>query len=817
MVVWASPGPDGYGLYSRPIGGAVGEALSDPSPSRPTLQSFDTSLVQLIVRSSTGSGARVLGLSQDVSGAMIQLLELDASGQLQAPARTVATTPAPIVWADVDDPDGDGRPVVVWAERHEHSADLYTAIAGPSGSGMVRQIERGAIAWQFLDVGGKSALATVVGTPGTSHPYRLRVNLIDAGGQVDAEPIEVADLDRGGLDLDMAMSGEDLILSWSETDGFESRLRLARVDLTKRTAEAGYATQPRGDQVLLRLVGHGGRVSAIWEEPQRSSPHRDVWIGDVVTSGSTAGEVEPLGRLQLAKQDHILPIFAPDGDQLAVVAQGQACITADGFPCVSDQIDRFFVRMRQEDAPTAIPLSPLLAPAHAALVWDLRCRVGTKAQRSCVALASDGAAPSQVYLLDLDATDAPRTLAPYFDVRGGVGHIESRREIADVPELSHLRAMSSESGVLLAWLSYFDPNEPYLQPDRPAPDGRRAPVRALLSTEWLPHGSVQRGGAPRASHSVSLRARSWGGLGLAAGVDQALLVWAALDAGDPQVFATLLEPTGKRIRQQMVTRTSGEVFDLNVVPTNDGYVIVWIDGMSGSDQVWAMRIDRSLRTSSPVQISEGAGAPMGLSAKREGEQIIVAWADARDDHSRKTSLIYLASISTDGATIISPEVSLSCDGLSCHSPQLGIARGETSRLVLSYLERAHSGEQDSASSSDLEFARLRYISRQFQTRIDLPSLASSPPQAVPGSAVGTYFLDCAEQCRAALLKRHDERLELWLAVLGSREAKTSFAMTLDGHFPEATVPALVGEHLYYSEPSPSSDSHRLMQATIRWH
>src|SRR5690606_15492601 len=149
-----------------------------------------------------------------------------------------------------------------------------------------------------------------------------------------------------------------------------------------------------------------------------------------------------------------------------------------------------------------------------------------------------------------------------------------------VPELSGLSAVrvgEEDSGhELLTWLSYFDPDQPYVIPSTPAPDGRRAPVRALLSTVAVsPLGDSARS----ESRVLSYRARSLGHVSLVSPeAGTGLVAWAAVDGKDPQLFATLVNERGEKARQKMLTRTPGEVSDVAAVRVADGYMIAWVDG-----------------------------------------------------------------------------------------------------------------------------------------------------------------------------------------------------------------------------------------------
>src|SRR6185436_2596475 len=97
-------------------------------------------------------------------------------------------------------------------------------------------------------------------------------------------------------------------------------------------------------------------------------------------------------------------------------------------------------------------------------------------------------------------------------------------------------------------------------------------------------------------------AHSIGGVALAAGdpaKKEALLVWAAIDNKQPQVFATALDKTGKKLLQKMITRRTGELSDVAVAFAGDGYLLSWIDERNGDPELYAAKLNRLLQRAGP--------------------------------------------------------------------------------------------------------------------------------------------------------------------------------------------------------------------------
>src|SRR5690606_13663252 len=133
----------------------------------------------------------------------------------------------------------------------------------------------------------------------------------------------------------------------------------------------------------------------------------------------------------------------------------------------------------------------------------------------------------------------------------------------------------------------------------PAPDGKLAPVRALLGVRTLTND-----GKSEASKIVSYRARSTSGISLARlGDERALLAWTALDKGRPEVFATLLDKRGGTVRQKMLTSGAGEVSAVAAASLPRGSVVAWIGDRDGEPRLYAARLDDELARAPEQRLS----------------------------------------------------------------------------------------------------------------------------------------------------------------------------------------------------------------------
>ncbi len=817
ILAWASPGPGGFRLSTLFVD-PEGKASSPRE-----LSLLEESVTQLLAPPLAQEGSVLLAVTSSSETTALHAVFIGAQGELQARPRVVQESPLDIIWAQAV--PGPKQSLVFWAERHEHAADLYVARVDGSSVRAARQLKKDATAWQVSRAGGKVALSTVASEQGSSS--QLEVLMVDEQGVPDDEAVVIAPNVEGAFDLDMVSIGSDLLLAWSQGDSKETRLMTARLQLGSREVTLLQATPPRGDQTLLRLQAEGSHANVFFEEPLLTRPEqRRVWWArwENSTAQAVASDSYPLrllGYWDFSTRDALLPSFSTSGPP-ALIGEGKLCTPDESLKCSPREWDRFYSQLGADSSNYALPLSAALDGKRAELAWDLRCLDASKAESQiaaldCALLVSSGGSPSQIYLVRPESSKKPRALSPFHPRDPRAPFVSAQRALRPVQELSHVSAVRGAAGTVVAWLSYFDPNEPYVRPSRPAPDGRFAPVRALLSTELVPPSpdSSPRGGLPAQveSHSISLRARSFGGVQLAKQDKHLLLAWAALDNKVPQLFLTLLDQKGRRLRQRMVTRHPGEVTDVSVLATDDGFVVLWTDERSGSPQIWAMTVDTSLRTSTPLQVTQGSPAPAQLRALRLRDRIVLVYSAESEEQDSASTSLYVAAIDLDAKRVVAAPKELPCQSDFCHSPQLGLRKD--GQLLLAYLERLVGSEQE-GSGADLGSDHFAYLQAPAKSTLNLGLLAQQSARTIELSDVGSFSMDCDEQCRVALTSRVAGRQEMWLTEIAGADTRVHGALTLHTASVEAVVPLLIGQDLYYSDTDRRGGDFRLMRAIVDW-
>lgn len=803
VVIWSELEGEEPALFSQSI------SKQGVVAARARLVPFDAS-ARLLQLGLSGSGAIVASAvrragDQDV----LEALVLGPSGELRGGPYVLAETPAAVLYTQiVASPRGA---LVFWVERTGSLADLWVVAVEGRGPRRPARLVRHLTAWQIVD--SKMGL-TVATREGKAHPG-IYFRQIGASGQVLGSPIPVARDVRGGLDLDVAMTKERIVVGYSSTEASGSSVVLAPFDLGGNPlGPITELTAPRGAQALVRLLGseEDDRVTAIWEEPLRASHGLPSMLVGTSAEGGVA--VEPAAAFSVSRQDPLLPLIARHGRDLAIVTDSFCRFDGeDAGACRIDASSRSATLLDANSKSTRLLDLTLPSGRAPSMAWDLDC-TGS----SCALLLAGSASPADIYLapvenLRVSEVHEKRAVTILDPARARVTRTEI---VSQVPELNGLAAKSLGTGdepkELLAWVSYFDPEQPYVIPSAPAPDGRRAPVRARLSTVSVESSSS----GPKESTSViSYRARSLGKVALVApegesGLEPGLLAWAAVDGTDPQLFATLVDAKGQRVRQKMLTRTPGEVSDVAAIRVDNGFMIAWVDGRTGSPEVFAVTVDESLNAVGDAQrVSHGARAPADVALIHAFGGVVSVWSDARGADSAGHAHLYSARLNAANGRPLSAEQKFSESGGHAHGARLAVQRGESERLVACWIE-SRPGE-----GTDSGVARCTWsteLGKPSSPAFDLPT----PPTA------GDLSVHCDERgCRAVVVAAGDSGdgglAELWGVDLSSPEAlRADLLQPLWSDTPSGVLPVLLGDLAYLADRDPDTEGWRLQRLTIDW-
>lgn len=786
VLVWASPHPAGSEWQS-----AVWR--TDGTVSEVTTLDQQSGVVLRLELAPQPDGGLIASSVRSFEGAQwLDAASLDAAGTLKT-RWAVHSVAGEILWARTIAVQG----VVLsfWAEQSDGFAELFCRRLSEGAPQTATLLARTARSWQLANGTDSAFVATVEGTEPRALLRSVDSNCA-AGPALALSPSNL----QGGLDLDMAVVGDSVAVAWSQRLGSEDRVVMARSQgAAKLTHPARPLATPSGNQSLSHLLpaaGDAGFVSALWED--LDAAHGAIRRHQVA-SFSDDGTATSALTIRSYGDDPRLPVFAQLDKQFALLSQTVACPAPED--CNPDRWIRTGTLLHPQRPARSIDLSGLGGGGGPTLLWDLSCTA-----TECRALASDDAHPPTVYGLILDAAGSlPGPEEPRLYPR-----MWGREALGPVPELVAIRAAegSTEGSLLGAWLSYFDPQKPYRAPTQPAPDGRLAPVRAQLVSFDL--GASWLEGAPLAPSVISYRARSWGGLSLVPPeAGEGLLVWAALDNQRPEVFATLINGAGKRLRQKMLTHERDEVSNVVAARVPAGYLIAWMQQQAQTAIVRGLLVDRWLRATPVFRLSRGAAELSDLTLRVIDGTAWLAWAES--DSAEQDSTIWGSRWDTTGGQPASePKPWTEGQGLQFMPRLLPAGRAAP---VMTWLERQ---QASSGPTSGLP----RSAGELMWSHLDAEGPAQGQPVAGAQSAED-YTAQCAAgACNAVMVQATGGGLELLAARWDLSTAKGDSALLapLRGTVAAAVVPQLLGNDLLFADVSATDSSQFLLhRARVRWH
>ncbi len=759
LVVWAAASGANRTWSALVTGGKSVATLGDAPPQ-----------LGLVVVRPTGSGHLLAYTRPAEAGFLVEARSVGAGGEPLGAPTVVAGPEQDVLWVEALAVRGGS--LVLWAVRRADRADVWAASLDAAGARATEPavVVKNARAWQVAPGDDGAIVATVTAGPEPGSPGPLVVTPVSPQGRAETKATVVSETVTADLDLDFARAGGGYVLAWSDRDRIDSRVMLAALDAGGRPRGAPRAATPgRGEQALVAVVrphSKAGTAYLAWENLlDRPSSAREILVAPLSAEGALGAERAVIG---IVASDGTVPELVATRDGLAALtlappcAVSQPCEGADGVPT--------FVRFDRHLAP--IEAEPLRLDAlegeAAAMAWGLHCA------DECGVLAAEGSAPARVFSVTLRSLGrhwrAPARQVPLEPAP----RLESLDTIAAPPPLSDVAADAIGDRVLAAWVTYFDPTLPFTRLTRPAPDGRFDPLRALLQV-----GAVRNDGAATVVQTLSLRARSLGGVAVAAGDPsrgEALVAWSALDHGVPQVFLTLVGKDGEKLQQRMLTRAKGEVSDVALAYLGgDSWVVGWVSERTGDPEVFTTKVNRLLMRLVPEhRVTTSPGAASDVSLVRAGDDAIIAWADARDAEQRGRSDIFVQRLrGADGAP--SGSAHRIPTRLHSHSPALSRMGSKT---VLAWME----DEADLSQADD--------VPGVFVVALDDEGKPAAEPQALgfegAASAVG---LACEERvCRLAVTSGVGGRSVLQAATWPGGSPRTVSRLSGPG---QQTVPLAV--------------------------
>jgi hypothetical protein len=626
LAIWAAPAEGtGWRWFS---------AVLDPkgAPLAPPRALADAPS-ELSLASVAGSASGFVALATGVTptGTRVEALQLGPAGELTNGPTPLVHSRTEVLWVKALRV-GDAN-VALWATLAVGAADILFVPLTASGAQQAAPLRvlEGAKAWQATPFSDGIALAAVIAGVGEAS-RTLLVVFLDSDGRL----IGKTEIRSGaGLDdqVDAARVGDNLVVSWTEREGVDQRLYLAALGPdTHLLGSPEPATAVFGRQRLLQLLPASeprGDALLAWEHVgQAPRGQRRIQLARVAEGGRAAPAAAVLELHGNSADDVEL---ARRGKGVGALTRAVACAPG-AASCETAEPVPTFVELGPDLEPIAS--EPVrLAPESgklADLAWGLHC-----APEACSALAALPAAPVPIYGVELRARSHAWPVAAS-RVEPSSPRALDLRAVSDGSPLADVSAARFGAGWLVASVTQFDDRTPYVRRKTPAPDGKLAPVRALLGVQ-----TFSSDGRADPTKIISYRARAASGTALCRLSDErALLAWTALDRERPEVFATLLGKNGAPTAQRMLTSNAGDVTGLAAAPLARGSVVAWIANRDGEARLFAARLNEDLLRTAPEQRLSSAGGFTGLSLARRRDEAWLA-STRRGEREEVLSIIRL--------------------------------------------------------------------------------------------------------------------------------------------------------------------------------
>ena len=775
LALWASMLDDTRFWYARALS-SNGETSGDVV----LLGEAPSELGLVTVRPLRDGFAR-LSSHKTNDGELVTLTLLSKTGALVAGPTSLGRSSKAVLWVEAI-ANAHGA-TVLWAASGAGRAEIWSVEVTPKAelSAPARLLARDVGAWQAVSFGKGIALAvTHVGKGNTHGP--IEVSLLN--GAEAAAPILVNPQISADLDLDIASLGDRLVLAWSDHRGGENRVFSAAIDNGgKLIAAAAPATPPLGEEAVLRVIAPAEgstRGYLAWEAlDAQSASYRTFQVAEFQANGRVSS---PRGLFEYWKMDGSMPEIAASQRGVSVLTLAPVCErdaectkAAPIAPVLVEFGADFGIRSTE-------PLWPVGGAVPSSLAWNLTCP-----NTACFALTAQTGVPSPVALTRLEhISDTYRSPAQRVELPPPP-RIIGDEALAETAPLSQIALTQTNAGVLLGWLTDFDPTTPWVKLKKPTADGRFEPLRARLDLQGFAASAPFTPLA--AAENLSLRAHSLGGIALSSSPEQkdTLAAWAGLDGGRPQVFLTLLDKSGKKLSQRMLTHKPGDLSDVALAPAGSDYLVAWVDERSGDPELYATRVNHALNHVTPEQrITQAPGAATDLSLVATKSGALAVWADSRDSEQPGTADIYATALRASDANRSDAELCLQKTRSHSFAPSTH-AYGSGALVV--WLESA--SERAEGEPAHVSFAVLDEAGRP---------VGSVQNVSVGGGTPLTVGLDCVERrCQAVVSVDANGRGELYAIAFREGKLANPVRIRSSNNGASSVAPIIRGSEVYITE------------------
>lgn len=798
LLLLVAPGPGGLLWKTQAL-----DERNTPAPPR-ELGPAPADVTLLSLRPGHQGGFALAWSRRVPGGHVIEAQDLGPDGAPRGGVIQVHQGAEPPAWLDVA-PSATGLRVFFTTLAAGGGRIHGAEIAGGATQGVQVLLDQAA-SWQIAAASRGTLLLAVLGDgygPAAGRPVAIPV--LDGARPGSLSPLQQEPI--LGSELEALVVGDRVFVGWDDR-GLDLKVKIAALAPDGKLLTPPTAALPSiGDQGLVHLApGCDGGLLVAWDDLSLPRAPSNRWI----RLSSLDARLSPGGPQAALRHDADdgFPLLQPSPDGFAALTVARPC--PDRLPC--DLPPRpLFLRLGPDLAPRLHAPLLLASGEPPAAAWGLRCGPDT-----CHALASVAASTLDLRL-EADSNPTWSAAAYRMDLPDKPG-ATALRTLWGGPRLAEVAAAPQGAGWMVATIT--DHPEGSAPPPLPPDADRRAEADKDRAHRQNPRSIPARGaivsvhplrndGTAAPARTLSLRALSSPGVAIApdAQRQQACVAWVARDNGDPELFLTRVDADGKRVAQQMLTRARGDVTDVALAPVDDGWLVLWVDTRDGNGEVYAARVDASLRRKGPEQrITSAPGDASELTLLVRDHTAVVAFSDSRGAPADGMGDVYVARLKVDDGARIGEEFRVAATPEHARALQL---HNYGDFILLTWLEQPPYTDTGGKPG-------------QMQTAfLGADGALRSLPEAVSVGAAGplsSLSVRCEGEGCQVVVGRPEGRHQ-WLSVFpwkrGQKEAQAADVTPLFTGAAADTTPVLGPGWVLVGDDS-SNQEGRLRRVDLRW-
>lgn len=780
MVAWLTTGEgQGRRILVQPTDGngqpRFGQALA-------ATVSIDTLMVVVRPMRGNAPGFVVSWTELTDKGKALWAVALGDDGKARSKPIEVTRSEDDITWIDVVPTDRGA--VILWAEENRaNEANLIAA--GLDTDGRVREVgarvAHGVVGWSTIPIGGGIGLSTVSSGPLNKGGGPLAFQKLDGDGHPMGAPIVITAAPVVSGDVDVVEDKGRLLFAWTDHGTEEPAVALAALDENALTVDGPRrVAEARGGADLLGFAAGPMGAALMFEAPaRRKDDNRHVHVAKV--------------------GDHLFLERPPFTVDTVGKARPEIAATATGFTVMATALDcepdspscadaKSTATMWRTDAKMALvqrePLNFLTDPAS--MAWGLACE-----DESCIALAASGSAPARIRVAyvkprvnakaaALPTDEQPITAAP-------IARIDDVEAVATNESVVHLATAKLTDGTtMLTSLSQKAKESAAFITTRIIDDQGNASKAEVVAPSALPAGGV----------AVAFGEKPEQG---------GAMVWVGRDNGSPQVHITRIDKRGRKQDDSLLTTKPGDKTDVTITWAGNGYIVAWVDARDGNGEVYATKLKEDLtRLSREERITNAPGDASDLAAIARGDNVFLAWADARESPTDGIADIYVTEVKKHDAKRVYDEQRLLASAAHSRTPRLA---DSPTGVNVAWIEEAPAGSESNGGSFGAFWARVDDTGRAVVKPARMPTAGRGPATAVVLEAGAMH---------AVIARSMSDAIALDAVDLSAQPAKSAALLALDG--PPSLDVSLVFDRgvLFFNDDGPQPADRRARRAKVAW-